>query len=70
MFILSLGHELFVVRLFPTSLRILNLIVLPLKAASFFLVPHLLFHEVLGPVFSIDTTRIPFRRAFNHRADL
>jgi len=51
-------------------LGVLDLSVLPLEAASLLLVAHLLLDEILGSVFPVDASRIPFRWAFNDSTDL
>jgi len=67
-FLLSLLLQLLVVSLLATCLGVLNLVVLPLEATGLLLIPHLFFHEILGPVFLVDATRVPLRRTFDDSA--
>lgn len=68
--LLPLLLKFLVMSFLATRLRMLDLSVLPLEATSLLLVPHLLLDEILGPILSVDATRIPFCWPLNYGADL
>lgn len=68
--LLPLPLKLLVMSFLATRLRLLDLSVLPLEATGSLLVPHLLLDKILGPVLSVDATRIPFCWPLNYGADL
>ncbi len=65
-----LSHQRFVVGFLPTYLLFLNLIVLPLESAAFFLCRHCFFNEILRAIFAVNASRIKFGWPFDDRASL
>jgi len=68
--LLPLLLKFLVMSFLAARLRMLDLSVLPLEATGLLLVSHLLVDEILGPVLSVNATRVPFCWPLKYGADL